>query len=145
MDLISLERQMAEKRQDAEAMIQNGLAEYSRCRLVTAVAELIKDAWEEVGFETDATEYKFYGSGTGKGQLSVKDYQLEPLTPEDFDSLSDTIADLFDSAGDLDRWAAIDIWRSGADGMVVEIKALHPMTQAKEFYEYWQGISSGAL
>ena len=142
MNLIDFEKSQDKSVIQAEQAIEESMAKYNLGRLTVRVTEIIKDMWETIGFKADGMDLTCHKSGAGSCQLAIKDSQLELLTNSDLHDLCVAINTDFDSTS-LRDWASIDAMvRPGEEGIWIEIEVLHPITQAEQFYKFWQDVSA---
>lgn len=146
MNILKFEDRASASREAAESKILQGMMDYNQARANVNVIELIKDVWEDVGFDPKEIDIQ-YPADNG---FVLQDPQLGPLDLGDFEDLASEIQDAVKNSG-LGKYIKVLMARMGAEKVDVEVQCPYKEEEIKQFYKLWtvdmvdQAIKAGLI
>lgn len=142
---IELSKQCGNKAMQSEKQIEHGMIDYNTARTVNNIAGFVEGVWDDIGWDKQGIGYTYHTNGTGHADLLVRSAELRSLEAEDLRHLEQMLLDALRGSG-LGKYVAIDpTYRSGENDLFIDIQLIHPVTLAREFYEFWQDLSSRGM
>lgn len=141
---IELSKQCGDKAMQSEKQIEQGMQAYNLQRTVNNVAGFVEEIWDDMGWDKGSIDYSCSTSDVSHAYLIVKSDDIRPLGEKDAMNLAFMVQDALEGTP-LKKYVAVDAFRSGRNSLSVDIQLIHPVTLAREFYEFWQDLSSRGM
>lgn len=141
---IELSKQCGDKAMQGEKQVEQGMQAYNLQRTVNNVAGFVEEVWDDMGWDKGSIDFRYDEGNGGHASLRVASEDIRPLGPRECDDLVFMVYDALQGTP-LKKYVALDAFRSGKISVTVDIQLIHPVTLAREFYEFWQDLSSRGM